>query len=73
MMTGFTNPSHTVHIAETGKMCGGDNYDELMRHQSQVELLGKITSSEVRLPMTSMDEASIGTLKNAMQEVGLLS
>ena len=24
-------------------MCGGDNYDELMRHQSQVELLGRIT------------------------------
>ena len=37
-----------------------------------LELLGKIKSSEVRLPMTSMDEASLEVLKKAMNEVGLL-
>ena len=37
-----------------------------------LELMGKIKSSEVRLPMSSMDDASIETLKKAMQEVGLL-
>lgn len=37
-----------------------------------LELMGKIKSSEVRLPMSSMDEASIETLKTAMQEVGLI-
>lgn len=37
-----------------------------------LELMGKIRSSEVRLPMTSMDEASIGVLQQAMREVGLL-
>ena len=37
-----------------------------------LELMGKIRSSEVRLPMSSMDEGSVDTLKKAMQEVGLL-
>lgn len=37
-----------------------------------LELMGKIKSSEVRLPMSSMDDASIETLQKAMQEVGLL-
>ncbi len=37
-----------------------------------LELMGKISSSEVRLPMTSMDDASIDILKKAMQEVGLI-
>ncbi len=37
-----------------------------------LELMGKIKSSEVRLPMTSMDEASIDTLKKAMQGTGLI-
>lgn len=36
-----------------------------------LELMGRIRSAEVRLPMTSMDEASIGVLKKAMAEVGL--
>jgi 4-hydroxy-tetrahydrodipicolinate synthase len=36
-----------------------------------LELMGKIRSGEVRLPMTEMDEASIGVLKKAMAEVGL--
>ncbi len=37
-----------------------------------LELMGKVRSSEVRLPMTSMDDASIEVLKKAMQEVGLI-
>jgi len=37
-----------------------------------LELMGKIKSGEVRLPMTSMDEASIETLKKAMSGVGLI-
>ncbi|HHO48543.1 MAG TPA: 4-hydroxy-tetrahydrodipicolinate synthase [Desulfobacteraceae bacterium] len=36
-----------------------------------LELMGKIRSGEVRLPMTGMDEASIVVLKKAMAEVGL--
>jgi len=36
-----------------------------------LELMGKIRSGEVRLPMTAMDEASIVVLKKAMAEVGL--
>lgn len=36
-----------------------------------LELMGRIRSAEVRLPMTSMDETSIGVLKKAMAEVGL--
>jgi len=36
-----------------------------------LELMGKIRSGEVRLPMTSMDDASLATLKKAMAEVGL--
>jgi len=37
-----------------------------------LELMGRIRSAAVRLPMTSMDEASIQVLKQAMAEVGLL-
>lgn len=37
-----------------------------------LELMGKIQSGEVRLPMTSMDEGSMETLKGALREVGLL-
>lgn len=37
-----------------------------------LELMGKIRSSEVRLPMTSMDDASIEVLQKVMREVGLL-
>jgi 4-hydroxy-tetrahydrodipicolinate synthase len=37
-----------------------------------LELMGKIQSGEVRLPMTGMDDASLATLKKAMGEVGLL-
>jgi len=37
-----------------------------------LELMGKIRSSEVRLPMTSMDDASIKVLQTVMREVGLL-
>ncbi|GAB4340136.1 MAG: 4-hydroxy-tetrahydrodipicolinate synthase [Desulfobulbaceae bacterium] len=36
-----------------------------------LELMGRIQSSEVRLPMSAMDEASIAVLKKAMEEVGL--
>ncbi|MHB8788636.1 MAG: 4-hydroxy-tetrahydrodipicolinate synthase [Desulfobulbaceae bacterium] len=38
-----------------------------------LELMGRIQSGEVRLPMTGMDDASLATLKMAMGEVGLLS
>lgn len=37
-----------------------------------LEILGRIKSGEVRLPMTSMDEGSIEVLKKAMQGVGLV-
>ncbi len=37
-----------------------------------LELMGRIRSGEVRLPMTQMDDASLETLKAAMAEVGLL-
>ena len=37
-----------------------------------LELMGKIRSAEVRLPMTQMDEASLAKLKAAMADVGLL-
>jgi len=37
-----------------------------------LELMGKIKSGEVRLPMTFMDDASIETLKAAMSGVGLI-
>ncbi|MHB1350719.1 MAG: 4-hydroxy-tetrahydrodipicolinate synthase [Desulfobulbus sp.] len=37
-----------------------------------LELMGRIRSGEVRLPMTAMDDASLVTLKKAMGEVGLL-
>lgn len=37
-----------------------------------LELMGKIKSGEVRLPMTQMDEASIEKLQEAMRGVGLL-
>jgi len=37
-----------------------------------LELMGKIRSAEVRLPMTSMDDASIEVLKKAMREGGML-
>ncbi|MGW8162015.1 MAG: dihydrodipicolinate synthase family protein, partial [Desulfobulbales bacterium] len=36
-----------------------------------LELMGRIRSAEVRLPMTAMDEASIDVLKKAMAELGL--
>ena len=35
-----------------------------------LELMGRIRSAEVRLPMTSMDDASIEVLKKAMREGG---
>jgi len=37
-----------------------------------LELMGKITSGEVRLPMTQMDESSLQQLKTAMSAIGLL-
>jgi 4-hydroxy-tetrahydrodipicolinate synthase len=37
-----------------------------------LELMGKISSGEVRLPMTQMDESSLKQLKTAMSAVGLL-
>lgn len=37
-----------------------------------LELMGKIKSGEVRLPMTSMDDASLEILKTAMSGVGLI-
>lgn len=37
-----------------------------------LELMGKIRSPEVRLPMTAMDDASIKVLQASMREVGLL-
>ncbi len=36
-----------------------------------LEILGKIKSAEVRLPLTSMDEASLITLRECMQELDL--
>jgi 4-hydroxy-tetrahydrodipicolinate synthase len=36
-----------------------------------LEILGRIKSAEVRLPLSSMDEASMATLKDCMKEVGL--
>lgn len=37
-----------------------------------LEMMGKIKSGEVRLPMSAMDDAGIETLTKAMNEVGLL-
>ena len=37
-----------------------------------LELIGKIPSGEVRLPMSSMDEPSLNILKEEMKETGLL-
>jgi 4-hydroxy-tetrahydrodipicolinate synthase len=37
-----------------------------------LELMGKITSGEVRLPMTQMDESSLKQLTTAMSAIGLL-
>ena len=37
-----------------------------------LELMGKIASSEVRLPMTAMDEPSLERLKADMSELGLI-
>ncbi len=37
-----------------------------------LELMGIFASGEVRLPMTQMDEAALGQLKQAMTKIGLL-
>ncbi len=37
-----------------------------------LELMGRIASAEVRLPMTQMDEASLTRLRKDMQGVGLI-
>ncbi len=37
-----------------------------------LEIMGKIGSSEVRLPLCSMDDASVEKLKNVMKQTGLL-
>lgn len=37
-----------------------------------LELMGRIRSAEVRLPMTRMDAASLGRLRQEMQAVGLI-
>jgi 4-hydroxy-tetrahydrodipicolinate synthase len=37
-----------------------------------LQLMGKIASAEVRLPMTEMDEASLEQLTAEMKTVGLL-
>jgi 4-hydroxy-tetrahydrodipicolinate synthase len=37
-----------------------------------LELLGKIASSEVRLPMTAIDEAGLNRLTQDMKDCGLL-
>jgi 4-hydroxy-tetrahydrodipicolinate synthase len=37
-----------------------------------LELMGRIASAEVRLPMTRMDAASLTRLRQDMQTVGLV-
>lgn len=37
-----------------------------------LELMGKIASSEVRLPMVAMDAASLERLQHDMRQLGLL-
>jgi 4-hydroxy-tetrahydrodipicolinate synthase len=37
-----------------------------------LHLMGKITSPEIRLPMTQMDEASLKQLSSTMQQLGLI-
>jgi 4-hydroxy-tetrahydrodipicolinate synthase len=37
-----------------------------------LEMMGKIKSAEVRLPMTQMDSPSLDKLKGAMRELGLI-
>jgi 4-hydroxy-tetrahydrodipicolinate synthase len=37
-----------------------------------LELMGRIASAEVRLPMTQMDESSLAQLKKSMAATGLL-
>ncbi len=64
--------ANKIHYQLFGLMGSMFCYPSPAPAKQALEWMGKIKSGEVRLPMSSMDEASQAVLKKAMKETGLL-
>jgi 4-hydroxy-tetrahydrodipicolinate synthase len=69
---GDLKKANEIHYRLLGLMGTMFCYPSPAPAKKALELMGKIKSSAVRLPMTSMDEASVATLTAEMKTVGLL-
>jgi 4-hydroxy-tetrahydrodipicolinate synthase len=71
-LAGDLAQANKLHYQLFGLMGAMFCYPSPAPAKQALELMGKIKSGEVRLPMSSMDDASVETLKSAMKEVGLI-
>jgi len=71
-LAGDLKKANEIHYRLFGLMGSMFCYPSPAPAKKALELMGKIKSGEVRLPMTAMDEASIETLTAEMKTVGLL-
>jgi len=71
-LAGDLKKANEIHYRLFGLMGTMFCYPSPAPAKKALELMGKIKSGEVRLPMSAMDEASIETLTAEMKKVGLL-
>ncbi len=71
-LAGDLQKANEIHYRLFGLMGAMFCYPSPAPAKKALELMGKIKSGEVRLPMSSMDDASLSTLKKEMTAVGLL-
>jgi len=71
-LSGDLARANEIHYRLFGLMGTMFCYPSPAPAKKALQLMGKITSAEVRLPMTEMDDASIDKLIAAMKTVGLL-
>ena len=71
-LAGDLSRANEIHYRLFGLMGTMFCYPSPAPAKKGLQLMGKIASAEVRLPMTEMDEASLETLTAEMKTVGLL-
>jgi 4-hydroxy-tetrahydrodipicolinate synthase len=70
-LSGDVNKARELHYRMFRLMGAMFCYPSPAPAKKGLEILGKIRSSEVRLPLSSMDETSLATLFDCMKELGL--
>jgi len=71
-LAGDLKKANEIHYRLFGLMSTMFCYPSPAPAKKALQLMGKIKSDEVRLPMTAMDEASVAKLTAEMKTVGLL-